>query len=262
MISRKSAILEASPRPMKPIEPLKRPPPLHVSVRDSLRRYIEDNRLAAGDPLPPESELAQQLGVGRNSVREAIKALESLGVLETRRGVGVFVKAFSFQPLLENLAYGLQISLREVEELREVRRVLETGLIGRTIAMVGADDLAALREITERMRVKAEAGESFAEEDQSFHRLLFRCQDNATLSALIDVFWMAFYKASDFANLANPTPLATWRDHHEIVEAIAAKDVDLARQRLDAHYSGIQRVLAMNRPAEAGEEDQSREVTK
>ena len=167
--------------------------------------YIEDNRLEAGDPLPPEVDLAQQLGVGRNSVREAIKALESLGVLETRRGVGVFVKAFSFQPLLENLAYGLQISLRDVEEMREIRRVLETGLIDKTVAMIGEDDIAALaRGDRAHARQAPSAGESFAEEDQHFHQLLFRCQDNHTLSALIDVFWTAFYKASDFANLDNP----------------------------------------------------------
>lgn len=231
---------------MKPIKPLERPPLLHVSVQESLRSYIEENGLAAGDPLPPETFLAQQLGVGRNSVREAIKALESVGVLETRRGVGVFVKAFSFQPLLDNLAYGLQASLRDVEELLEIRRVLETGLIGKTVAMIGDEDVAALREVTERMRARAEHG-SFAEEDQLFHQLLFRCQNNKMLSALIDIFWTAFYKASDFANLTNPTPLATWRDHHEIVEAIAARDVEAARRRLDAHYSGIQRVIAVTR---------------
>jgi DNA-binding FadR family transcriptional regulator len=232
---------------IKPIKPLERPPLLHVSVQESLRSYIEENGLKAGDPLPPESFLAQQLGVGRNSVREAIKALESVGVLETRRGVGVFVKEFSFQPLLDNLAYGLQGSLRNVEELREIRCVLETGLIGKTIAMIGPEDLEALRATTERMRACAERNESFAQEDQLFHQLLFRCQNNSMLSALIDIFWTAFYKASNFANLANPTPLKTWKDHHEIVEAIAARDVEAARARLAAHYSGIQQVVAMNR---------------
>jgi len=232
---------------IKPIRPLERPPLLHVGVQESVRSYIEENGLKAGDPLPPESFLAQQLGVGRNSVREAIKALESVGVLETRRGVGVFVKEFSFQPLLDNLAYGLQGSLRNVEELREIRCVLEAGLIDKTIAMIGPEDLAALRETTERMRACAERNESFAQEDQLFHQLLFRCQNNAMLSALIDIFWTAFYKASNFANLANPTPLQTWKDHHEIVEAIAAKDVTAARARLAAHYSGIQQVVAMNR---------------
>lgn len=234
----------------KPIKPLERPPLLHVSVQESLRSYIEDNDLTAGAALPPETFLAHQFGVGRNSVREAIKALESVGILETRRGIGVFVKEFSFAPLLDNLAYGLQASLRDVEELLEIRRVLETGLIDKTIEMISDDDVAELRRLTDRMRQRAERGESFAEEDQQFHQLLFRCQNNKMLSALIDIFWSAFYKASGFANLASPTPLATWQDHHEIAEAVAARDVEAGRKRLSAHYSGIRKVIAINRPEE------------
>ena len=180
---------------VRQLKPLRRPPSLHVSVQESLRSYIEDNQLKAGDALPPESFLAQQLGVSRNSVREAIKALESVGVLETRRGIGVFVKEFSFQPLLDNLAYGLGDGLRDIEELRELRRVLETGLIHKTVEMIGEEDLAALRQVTERMRQRAERNESFVEEDEQFHRLLFRCQNNRMLTGLIEVFWRAFYKA-------------------------------------------------------------------
>ncbi|WP_108460591.1 FadR/GntR family transcriptional regulator [Devosia naphthalenivorans] len=238
---------------LKSMTPLSRAPLLHVTVQESLKQYIEANQLKAGDPLPPETFLAQQLGVGRNSMREAIKALESLGILETRRGIGVFVKEFSFKPLLDNLAYGLQDSLRDVEELREIRRVLETGLIGKTIEMIGETDLAALRDVTARMKARAERQESFAKEDQQFHQLLFRCQNNHMLSALIDIFWTAFNKASNFSNLDNPNPLDTWRDHHEIVEAVARKDVGQARQRLDDHYRGIQQVIARNRgkPSEA-----------
>jgi DNA-binding FadR family transcriptional regulator len=232
---------------LKDIKPLSRPPLLHVTVQESLRSYIEENKLKPGDALPPESFLAQQLGVSRNSVREAIKALESIGILETRRGIGVFVKEFSFQPLLDNLAYGLGDTLRDVEELRELRRVLEVGLIHKTIDMIGEEDLAALREVTERMRQRAERNESFAEEDEQFHRLLFRCQNNRMLTGLIEIFWRAFYKASNFANLANADPLATWRDHHEIVEAIAARDVERARKRLDEHYAGILQVINKNR---------------
>ena len=232
---------------LKSMTPLSRAPLLHITVQDSLKQYIEANQLKAGDPLPPETFLAQQLGVGRNSMREAIKALESLGILETRRGIGVFVKEFSFKPLLDNLAYGLQDSLRDVEELREIRRVLETGLIGKTIEMIDEADLAALRDVTARMKVRAERQESFAEEDQQFHQLLFRCQNNHMLSALIDIFWTAFNKASNFNDLDNPEPLDTWRDHHEIVEAVARKDVEQARKRLDDHYRGIQQVIARNR---------------
>ena len=114
---------------MIPISPLKKAPSLHVSVQESLRAYIVENRLEAGAPLPPEGELAQQLGVSRNSVREGVKALESLGVLEMRRGVGVFVKAFSFEPLLANLTYGLGDALTQIADVIAVRRGLEVGMI-------------------------------------------------------------------------------------------------------------------------------------
>lgn len=232
---------------MKPIKPVERAPLLHVTAQESLRAFIVDNGLRAGDPLPPESALAVQLGIGRNSMREAIKALESVGVLETRRGVGVFVKEFSFQPLLDNLAYGLQDSLRDIDELRDIRRVLEVGLIERTVALIDDEDIAELRRVTSTMRAKALRDESFAAEDQEFHQLLFRCQNNRMLTALLDIFWLAFYKASGLADLGNPSPLDTWRDHQGIVEAVAARDVPGARLRLDAHYRGIQDLVAINR---------------
>lgn len=229
------------------IKPLKKAPLLHVSVQESLRAYIDENRLKAGDPLPSEGELALRLGVSRNSVREGIKALESVGVLESRRGSGVFVKAFSFEPLLDNLSYGLSGPLRQIEEVIEVRRALEVGLVDRTIAHIGPDDIAELRAVLERMRKHAARGEAFPDEDRQFHQLLFRCQNNEVLLRLIEVFWLAFYKASDFVNLDNADPMATWQAHVEVVDAIEARDVALARDRLDKHYEGINKVIARNK---------------
>ncbi|HVK91587.1 MAG TPA: FadR/GntR family transcriptional regulator [Mycoplana sp.] len=232
---------------VKPIKPLKRAPLLHVSVQESLRAYIEDNRLDPGAPLPPEGELAHQLGVSRNSVREGIKALESVGVLESRRGIGVFVKAFSFEPLLENLAYGLGSTLKQIEEVITIRRTLEVGLIDRTLELISADDIRELRETCDKMKERAARGESFPNEDRNFHQLLFRCQGNQVLLRLIEVFWLAFYKASDFVNLDNADPMQTWRDHAAIVDAVEARDLAAAKDRLDKHYTGINRVIAYNK---------------
>jgi DNA-binding FadR family transcriptional regulator len=229
---------------VKSMKPLARAPLLHVSVQESLRGFIDENELGPGSALPPESFLAQQLGVSRNSMREAIKALESVGILETRRGIGVFVRAFSFAPLLDNLAYGLGGALREVEEVLEIRRVLEVGLIGKTIELIGEDDIAELKDVVEQMRLSAERNEGFAEADQRFHNLLFRCQENKMLTGLIDVFWLAFYKASDIINLTSKDPMATWQDHYDIYAAVAARDTAAARSRLDQHYDGIARLIA------------------
>jgi len=232
---------------LKSMKPLTRAPLLHVSVQSSLRAYVDDNGLKPGALLPAESELAAQLGVSRNSLREGIKALESLGVLESRRGVGIFVKAFSFEPLLDNLAYGLGGALRQIEEVIEIRRTLEVGLISKTLDMIEDDDIAELRAAVERMRGHAERGEAFAADDQLFHTLLFRCQNNETLARLIDVFWLAFYKASDFVNLENIDPVATWRDHAAIVDAIETRNLADVQMRLDRHYDGISRVIAANK---------------
>jgi DNA-binding FadR family transcriptional regulator len=233
------------------IRPLKRPQSLHVSVQESLKAYINDNGLKPGSALPPEGELAQQLGISRNSVREAIKALESVGILETRRGIGIFVSDFSFAPLLDNLAFGMRGSLEDIDDLLEIRQALEVALIEKTIRLISDEDIAELRAVTARMRSMAEQGKGFPEEDQQFHQLLFRCQNNRMLVKLIDIFWMAFYKASNFVNLENVDPLETWRDHHDIVEAIAARDAEAARQRLDHHYHGISRTITKNKETQS-----------
>ena len=110
---------------------LARAPLLHHSVQEALKEYVVENGFKPGDALPAEAELARQLGVSRTSVREAVKALETIGILESRRGSGVYVGAFSFDPLLESLPYGLMIDTRAVHELLDLRCTLEVALAAR-----------------------------------------------------------------------------------------------------------------------------------
>ena len=222
------------------IKKLDRPPLLHQSVQEAIRAYILEHALQPGAPLLPETELARQLGVSRNSVREAVKALESSGVLETRRGSGVFVQEFSFEPLLNNLPYGLMQDLRGLAELLDIRRVLELGMIESAMTATSQEQLGALRGVLERMRSLAERGRSFPEEDREFHRLLFLNLENQMLLKLLDVFWLAFRKASDHSTIDNTDLMRTYRDHVAIAERVAAKDVAGARAALESHYTGIQ----------------------
>lgn len=231
---------------MNPIKAIERPKLLHHRAQEAIRDYVLSNGLSAGDALPGEMELARQLGVSRNSVREAIRALESLGVLEVRRGRGVFVRAFTFEPLLEGLAYGLLFELREVEELLELRYVLETSMLERAMASLTADGLADVREIVARMEEKAARNESLEAEDKQFHALMFQGIENQTFLRLLDIFWMAYRKAS--THLAPDVHLEqTWKDHLAILEAVEAGDVDRARQALEDHYAGINARLAAAR---------------
>jgi DNA-binding FadR family transcriptional regulator len=230
---------------------------LHRSVQDAIRTFIIENHLQPGDPLPPESELGRQLGVSRNSVREAVKALESLSVLEVRRGSGIFVNDFSFEPLLDNLHYSLLFDVRELAEFLQVRRVLETGMIQDAMQIMTEEQLAKIEQIVERMRIRAERGEPFVQEDREFHQRLFEKLGNQTFLKLLDIFWLAFRKASELAAIVDTEPLVTYQAHAAILEAVGAGDVARARVALDQHYAGLEGRLANHEAAHAKESSRS-----
>lgn len=220
--------------------PVERPPLLHLSVQEAIRAYILGNQLRPGDLLPPESELARQLGVSRNSVREAVKALQSLGILDARRGAGVYVRAFSLEPLLAGLSYGLRFNLKELGELLEIRRVLERGLIESAIASVPAAAMTELQQVIDRMGRRAAEGEPFVEEDRRFHQLLFEHLGNTTLLRLLDIFWLAFSEASKVdEHVKDLDPQRTYGDHVAIADAVRTGDAGAARGALDQHYAGL-----------------------
>lgn len=240
--------MSARPRRLTPIQrplkPLDRPPALRHSVQESIKNYIIEHKLQPGQALLPETEFARQLGVSRNAVREAAKALEMLGIVETRHGSGLFVGDFSFEPLLDILPYGLMSDLQQLADLLEIRRVLETGLVAQTMALISPDQLAHIRTLVDRMRERAERHEAFFEEDREFHRRLFEPLRNQVLLRLLDSFWLAFRKASDHADILDTAPMRTYHDHAAILEAVVAGDVDRARVALDQHYGGLQGRLA------------------
>lgn len=219
---------------------LERPEPFYRAVQDSIKKYITENNLLPGSPLPPENELARQLGVSRNSVREAAKALESVGILETRHGSGLFVREFSFDPLLDNLPYGMYSDLRQLEDLLQVRRVLELGMIEAAITSIAADHIGELERLLGQMRLKAEKGQTFPEEDRAFHRKIYEATGNSVLLKLLDIFWIAFHNAALEAVAQNTTPGQTYLDHAAILEAIKAKDAAQVRQAIDRHYGALE----------------------
>jgi DNA-binding FadR family transcriptional regulator len=235
----------------KLLEPLSRAPSLYRSVQEAIREYILANELRPGDMLPPETELVRQLGVSRTSVREAVKALESLGLLEVRRGSGLIVREFSLQALLENLSYG-HFDLAELVEIMEIRRVLENGMVEETMTRMPAATLADLQEVVAEMGRQAEQGNPFFAQDRRFHQLLFTPLGNSTVLKLLDVFWLTFSKASTHADLQDRNPDRTYRDHVAILDAIAAHDIDGARRALDRHYDGLKGRLARARRAREG----------
>lgn len=233
---------------MHPLQPVRQRGSLVDHARVQITAYIVNNGLGAGDALPSEAEFARQLEVSRNAVREAVKSLESTGLLDVRRGNGLFVKAFSFEPLLTSLPYGLLTHERPLVELLELRQILELALIDRVIDDHADADLKRVDATVRAMRVKAERGERFQEEDRAFHRALFAVVGNQMIIQLIDVFWRAFDESSTRLRLESHDPIATYQLHADIAAAVARRDRAEAHRMLERHYSELQARMARALP--------------
>ena len=121
-----------------------RDPALGQVIQNHIKDYIIENELKAGDPLPSEGRIAENMGVSRNSVREAAKALQSLGIIEARKGEGLFVREWNLDPVLETLNYGMRISGRTLQELYQIRVWLEVSVIDIVIAKITDQELLEL----------------------------------------------------------------------------------------------------------------------
>jgi DNA-binding FadR family transcriptional regulator len=221
---------------------LKRKQMLYQVVQDEVKSYILEHDLKPGDPLPPETELAQQLDVSRNSVREAVKALEALGILETRQGTGLFVRHFSFDPILDNLAYGMLFDLKHLNDVMEVRCQLELGMVEKVVQKVTPDQVQRLREILDEMRISAEQGIYSAEADRAFHQHLYDNVKNILLWRILDIFWEVQRNAIKYRAMPGPTdPMESYQVHIPIIDALEAGNAEAMRAAIASHYQGIER---------------------
>ena len=225
---------------------------LHESARGRIKEYVLAHGLKGGDALPPEGRLAQELGISRTSVREAVKALESLGILEARPGVGLFVRSFSFDPIVDNLGYSLTFDKHRLAELLAVRKQLEAGFVEEVAARATPAQLRVLRSVVDRMgeRVALETQTTdFQEEDRFFHRTLYGGLGNELLLKLLDVFWTVYRRLRDQARVEAVDPVRTWEDHRRIVEALERRDRAAARAAIIKHFAGVEGRLEAALPA-------------
>ncbi len=215
-----------------------RGPALYTAVCEYIKNYILENNLKPGDPLPPEGQLADDLEVGRSSVREAVKSLQSLGIIEVRRGNGLFVRELNFDPILETFLFGLQFNPHTLAELLQVRIWLEVAVIGDAVEHIHADELEKLEIVLKTWEQRVQAGEEYSDLDETFHQIIYGVINNQTLMKLFAVFWIVFVGLENEVT-HDPDPQEVLDSHNSILEAIKAHDPALTRRRLTQHFDSI-----------------------
>ncbi len=225
---------------------------LSRAVRDYIKQYIVDNQLSAGDALPPEGQLAEEMGVGRSSVREAVRALQSLGIVEARQGDGLYVREYNFDPVSETVIYGMRSDVSTLLELAQIRMLLESAAIEMTVQRISAGQVEQLDGLLNRWQARIAAGETDSDLDEEFHSILYGAIGNETLIKLLKAFWLAFAEFDDPAGHSRERSRRALADHRQIVDAVRARDPGLARQRLMEHFRDLrERVNRIAREAQS-----------
>ncbi|MFD9002201.1 FadR/GntR family transcriptional regulator [Streptomyces sp. NPDC059582] len=219
--------------------------PRNSRIRREVVQLILDRKLRPGAALPTEAELMEDLGVSRNSVREALKALQALDIVEIRHGYGTYVGQASLTPLVDGLTFRTLARHDDdagaLAEILQVREVLEEGLIRRVAATLSEPELDRLEAVVARMEEAGRAGRPFPQLDREFHELLYTSLGNALVSQLLGAFWTVFRRVSGARGRPDdPAPGLTVRRHRDIVTALRAHDVEGAQRAMAVHFHGIE----------------------
>ena len=206
---------------------------------ERIRELIASGEWGPGTRLPREADLAKQLGLSRNSLREAVRALSLARVLEVRQGDGTYVSSLEPGELLEpTLSATHLLQGRTVLELFEVRRMLEPEAAAMAAQRADADVIAALQQELDRMIAAGDRADELVEADAAFHDVIARAPGNGVLRALLRSLSTKTVRARLWHGIADRDALDLARaEHARIYEAIAVGDADLARAATLLHIA-------------------------
>ena len=204
-----------------------------------IRGLIQSGELAPGSRLPPEQQLAGQLGLSRNSMREAVKALVLTRVLDVRRGDGTYVTSLAPQLLLEGLGFAVEL-LRDdtLADVMEVRRMLEPVATGLAATRMTPERLVEVERHLDAMRGAGTDIERLVRSDIAFHREVVTATGNDTLVSVLDGLSGRTLRARVWRGLVEGNAAAgTLSEHEAIVRALRAGDARLAEAAALLHVT-------------------------
>ncbi|MFC8793912.1 FadR/GntR family transcriptional regulator [Streptomyces cinereoruber] len=223
---------------------------LRKEVTEEIKQYIIDNRMRPGDLLPTEAELCIALNASRSSVREAVKTLAALDIVEVRHGRGTYVGRLGLSALVESMTFRGMLSpdddFQVYADLVDVRELFERGNAERIIAALGPEHLDTLDKLVTEMEQQGSGGrDGFVASDRAFHALLVEPLGNELMSQLTLAFWDVYSIVSPHLNLMTIEDEKITVDvHRRIVDAARTGDPVAFVAAVADHYAPVRRRLA------------------
>jgi DNA-binding FadR family transcriptional regulator len=236
---------------------------LSRSIQESVKRYIIDHHLKPGDAMPAESELSRQLGISRASLREGMKVLQTMGIIETRHGSGTFVGTYTLDTLRDGLAFRIKVEqeqgvpvTQDMLDLLDLRETLESALVIRLPDIVTDDQIAHLRTLCDQMDIAAKNGNAYKLVDWRFHKALYEPFGNRFTLQFIEALFGVFQEVRE-EEAPRERLIEIARQHREIVDALAKGDGPAAAEALHRHFGGILDAVHQRNDADGGISDET-----
>lgn len=232
----------AGPPPWPRVEPV-RSTRIYAEIVRQIRGLIADGRLKSGDRLPPERDLAERFRVSRASVREALRALETTGLLEIRPGEGAFVREAPVEALVEPLALVILTQREAIAELYEARRLFEPPIAALAAGRATAEEVGEMARILDDQAREVAAGRTGLAQDAAFHAAIAQATHNRAISRLVTALMDLLTQTREESLQTPGRPRRSHRDHRRILAAIRARDQEGARQAMLEHVLAVERLV-------------------
>lgn len=217
---------------------------LTEEIADQIERLILNNELSVGDALPPERELAAQLKVSRNILREAVSTLTQKGLLEVRPGSGTYVVQPTFEFLRDTLDFLIRFNTSALIELAEARRSIEVEIAGLAAERAKPEDIERIMTHLKEMEEASYQPEAYVEADIRFHAALAQAASNQILQLLLDSIRGTMREAIHLLVKNHPT---AWQEamkyHRQIADAIQQHAPAAARLAMRNHLDSVRTAL-------------------
>ncbi len=212
---------------------------IYEDIVSQIRELIADGRLKSGDRLPSERELSEMFQVSRASVREAIRALESMGLIEIRSGEGTYI-ASSVETLLSPLASAILQQKDVLLEIFEARKIVEPEIAALAAERANPDEIVQLDAILKEQARQITEGGTGVEADTAFHSTLAQTAKNKILLRLNDAIVDSLRETRERSLQTDGRPARSLAGHRKILEAIRMKDPAKAREAMLEHLETIE----------------------
>jgi GntR family transcriptional repressor for pyruvate dehydrogenase complex len=215
-------------------------------IYEEVARQIERLILAKmkpGDKLPAERELSEMFRVSRSSIRDAIRSLELVGLVEPRQGVGTVVREITAETLVNPLSNVLVRQRQLVSELLDVRKMLEPPLAARAATHASDDEIAEMEDILQRQAEKMAKGELAVEEDSEFHYAIAMASGNSVVLKVLDLLMDLLRATREKSLQVEGRPQKSIGGHRRILAAIKKRDAAGAEAAMCRHVEEVEQIV-------------------